>query len=138
MLPSSNAYNAFIRFFISFSMPPPFNPDSLKKATVFKDYPTEAMRLSILKLAFFDTSVVPAPAADTIFFISFFIYLSIIIISSHPLVLHIESLCYKMVVSNVRDANWRQFLPLVDCWIRNLLWNLIKQQIKIIEQILLT
>ena len=115
MVPDANAIlEAVLLFFIALAMSPAFEPHALEDGAVFEDLTEEAVRLTIFELAFFDASVVPAAATDPIFFVGFFVNLTIVIVCTYPLVLHVESLRNKMVVSNVRHSHWWQLFPFLN------------------------
>ena len=137
MLPGPNTYDTIMWLFISLAMSPAFDPHALKEATVFENCPAEAMRLPIFKLTLFDASVVPASAADSIFLVGFFVDLTIVIVSTNPVVLNVETLSDKMVVSNLGHGDDRQLFPLEDGRDRDLLRYLAKDEVDIVEKTLL-
>ena len=126
MVPCSDTFESVICFFRSFTVSPSIDPHAFEYSAIFKDLSQETMRLAIFKLAFFDATVVPASATDAIFLIGFLINLTVIIIWTDPFILYVESLCYKMIISDMGHAYMRQCFPCLDGRCRNLLRNLAK------------
>ena len=126
MVPCSNTFESVNCFFRSFTVSPSIDPHAFKYSAIFKDLSQETMRLAVFKLALFDATVVPASATDAIFLVGFLIDLTVIIIRTDPFILYVESLCYKMTISDMGHAYVRQCFPCLDCRCRNLLRNLAK------------
>ena len=136
-MPFTCSFETILGNFLPFSFSPTFWPHAFENGTVFENLSAVTVRLTVLELAFLDSSVVPASTTYAVFLVGYVVNLTIIVICTYPFVFYIESLGYKMIISDmVHGDNWQLF-PLFDGGFWNLIWDSAKGQINEIEQILL-
>ena len=99
--PLTNIHLPVYQNLFAFTLPISFLPHTFKKATIWHNFSKVAMRITILKLPFFDSCVVPASSAGAIFQFCVFIDLAKVIVVSEGTG-DVELVCEDAVVFDVR------------------------------------
>jgi hypothetical protein len=106
MVPVSSSFETISGNFLSLPFSPTFFPHAFKNAAVCKNLSAVTVWLTILELAFLDSTVVPASSTNAIFFVGHLINLTIIVICADPFIFYIEFLGNEMIISDMVHGDY--------------------------------